>query len=238
MNIKKIIVSAAAVIMLSAVPLLTPVSASAETITLWEAEVCEIGDEMLTSSDGEYGYYVDSTLNIAVIGGYNGSATTVNVPASIDGYPVIGIRNGAFYQNTSITRVVIPEGIEFVGSDFQGNNDGAFEGCTNLAYITLPDSLWHIGYDAFWGTGLRSVTIPENAVQISGGAFADCTALTTVRLPEGIYDINYRCFKGCTSLRSINNSVYGCKYLGRSVCGLYKPFLGCSPRVADNGRHS
>lgn len=204
MNIKKFIVSSAAAIMLSAVSLLTTMPASAETISLWGNAVCEIGNEMLTSSDGAYGYYVDSTLNIAVIGQYNGSDSVVNVPAEIDRYPVIGILNGAFYQNTSITRVVIPEGIEFVGADSQGNRTGAFEGCSNLAYITLPDSLWHIGYRAFTGTGLRSVTLPENVFQIASEAFADCTALTTVRLPEGIYDINEMCFKGCTSLRSVN----------------------------------
>lgn len=206
MNIRKSIVSvvAAAAVFFAAVPLSGNMSASAETINLWGAEVCEIGDEMLTSSDGEYGYYVDSTLNIAVIGQYNGSGTVVNIPAALDGYPVIGILNGAFYQNTSITRAVIPEGIEFVGASYQSNRTGAFEGCTNLSYITLPDSLWHIGYRAFAGTGLRSVTLPESVFQIASEAFADCTALTTVRLPEGIYDITDRCFKGCTSLRSIN----------------------------------
>lgn len=204
MNIKKFIVSAAAAIMLSAVPLLTSISASAETIKISESVVCEIGNEMLTSSDGVYGYYVDSKLNIAVIGQYSGSDSVVNIPAEIDGYPVIGILNGAFYQNTSITRAVIPEGIEFVGASYQSNINGAFEGCTNLSYITFPDSLWHIGYCAFKGTGLRSVTLPDSVFQIAGEAFADCTALTAVRLPEGIYDISDRCFKGCTSLRSIN----------------------------------
>lgn len=204
MNIKKSIVSvvAAAAVFFAAIPLSAPMYASAETVYILNTPVCELGSQSLCSEDGAYKYYVDETQNVAVISQYNGADSVVNIPEEIDGYRVLGIANGAFTNNRTITSVVIPEGVEFVGTEsWEGNSTnftGAFQACTNLTSVTLPDSLWHIGINAFLGTGLRSVTVPENVSYIGGSAFACCTSLTNVRLPEGITCITDNCFMDCT----------------------------------------
>lgn len=222
MNIKKSIVSVvAAAVFFAAIPLSAPMYASAETVYICDTPVCELGSQSLCSEDGAYQYYVDETQNAAVIGQYNGADSVVNVPAEIDGYPVIGILNGAFANNRTITSVVIPEGVEFVGTEsWEGNSTnftGAFQACTNLTSVTLPDSLWHIGINAFLATGLRSVTVPENVSYIGGSAFAGCTSLTNVRLPEGITCITDNCFMDCTSLQTIKlpstvTDIFGCAF--------------------------
>ena len=57
----------------------------------------------------------------------------------------------------------------------------AFEGCTALISITIPDSVTSIGNGAFNGcSSLESVTIPDSVTSIGYGAFGDCTSLKTV----------------------------------------------------------
>lgn len=61
-----------------------------------------------------------------------------------------------------------------------------------------------IGEDAFNGcTGLTSVTIPEGVTSIGNDAFADCSALTTVTLPKGVKKMP-DAFLNCTGITTIN----------------------------------
>lgn len=56
----------------------------------------------------------------------------------------------------------------------------AFEDCSNLMSITLPNSLKTIGRYAFYlCTGLTNITIPYNVVSIAVEAFGECHALTS-----------------------------------------------------------
>ena len=52
--------------------------------------------------------------------------------------------------------------------------DSAFEGCTNIFDIKLPDSLTSIGNNAFKGTSnLETIYIPPNVTSIGSNAFTD-----------------------------------------------------------------
>jgi len=55
----------------------------------------------------------------------------------------------------------------------------AFEYCSSLTSITIPNSVTRIEHDAFNGTGLTSVTIPDSVTSIEHGAF-NGTGLTSV----------------------------------------------------------
>lgn len=128
---------------------------------------------------------------------YSGSATTVDIPSYIDGYPVKEISSSAFANNTSVTTVNIPNTITTIGGS-------AFKGCTSLKNITIPDSVTSIASSTFQGcTALTSITIPNTVTSIGANAFENCTKLKNVQLPNKLTKMGYYAFKGCSSLTSI-----------------------------------
>jgi hypothetical protein len=65
----------------------------------------------------------------------------------------------------------IPSGVTEIGP-------GAFEGCTGLTGVTIPDSVSDIDDNAFLECGLTSVTLPAGVNQVGEAAFGDCINLT------------------------------------------------------------
>ena len=103
----------------------------------------------------------------------------------------------AFDDCSSLTNVIIPEGVTSIGSD-------AFFGCTGLISVTIPDSVTQIGDAAFRDcTGLTSVTIPNSVTSISDFAFDGCTGLTSVTIPSSVTSIEWGAFSGCTGLTNV-----------------------------------
>ena len=60
----------------------------------------------------------------------------------------------------------------------------AFQQCTGLTAVTIPNSVTSIGIHAFFGcTGLPAVTIPSSVTSFGNGAFQGCTGFTSVTIP-------------------------------------------------------
>ena len=77
--------------------------------------------------------------------------TSVTVPTSLDGKPVIAIADEAFKGNTELTTVTVKSGVRDIGAS-------AFEDCTALSKITLPDTIIHIGEKAIYNTAYYNNT--------------------------------------------------------------------------------
>ena len=61
-----------------------------------------------------------------------------------------------------------------------------------------------IGYDAFNGcTELTSVTIPDSITRIESRAFYDCASLETIAIPASVTEIYWQAFYNCTSLKEV-----------------------------------
>ena len=87
-------------------------------------------------------------------------------------------------------------------------NDSAFEGCTSLSSVTIPDGVTAIENYTFCGcTGLKSVTIPDSVKNIGGYAFEDCASLTELTISAELTDIGARAFYGCDKLSVDGNIV-------------------------------
>lgn len=91
---------------------------------------------------------------------------------------------------------IIPDGITRIGDD-------AFDECTGLKSITIPNSVTSIGINAFWGTGLESIIIPNSITSIGNYAFLECINLTSITIPESVTEMGYGVFEYCTGLESV-----------------------------------
>ena len=114
--------------------------------------------------------------------------------------------------DADITTATIPETIEVIGRTFAVTSIGgeAFQDCSSLTSITIPNSVTSIGYNAFRGcSSLTSITIPNSITEINSGIFANCSSLTSITIPNSITSIGSDAFYYCTSLASITipNSV-------------------------------
>lgn len=60
-------------------------------------------------------------------------------------------------------------------------SEGAFEGCTGITEIELPDTIRYIHPGTFSGcSGLRKIDLPESVRFVEKNAFTDCASLETV----------------------------------------------------------
>lgn len=98
----------------------------------------------------------------------------------------------------NIKTVIVNYGVTHIG-------DYAFNACTNLCSVTLPESVTSIGHNAFYRCdSLTSIILPESVSSIGEAAFRGCKALTAVNIPTSITSIENYTFDNCESLATIN----------------------------------
>jgi len=127
------------------------------------------------------------------ITGYTGTNVAINIPDTINSYPVTAIGHDAFaggfgfeIQSVTMTTNIIDIG------------ENAFMFCIVLTNLNLPNALQNIESYALYGCyRLPSVTIPDNVTNIGNYAFLFCTNLTHVTLGASITSIGADAFFGC-----------------------------------------
>ena len=76
--------------------------------------------------------------------------------------------------------------------------------CCSLKTIILPNSITHIGDEAFLGCGdLVHISLSQNLIHIGNSAFELCGELTKIDLPLGLVHLGSRAFFGCKNISSI-----------------------------------
>ena len=134
------------------------------------------GNAIVASAEtsGDFEYSVDVDSGNVKITKYIGSGGSVDIPATIDGKPVTSIGWGAFQLCSGITSITIPNSVISI-------EDGAFQNCSGLTSITIPSSVTSIANSAFWNcSGLTSITIPSSVTSIGVNVFYGCSGLTDI----------------------------------------------------------
>ena len=143
----------------------------------------------------------------------------VVIPSTLAGKTVTAISEGAFFKNTEITSVVIPDTVESIGIY-------AFSDCSALTSITFGSGLWRVAPFAFdntpWlasqtdefvtiGDGVliayngtsRTPVIPDN-VRHLGGAFAGDPNIRSLTLGKGVLTISDMALSFCNELAEVS----------------------------------
>ena len=123
----------------------------------------------------------------------------IYLPTYLGGFRVTTIGEGAFSKISSeqVNKIVVPEGITVVQNSAFAESSGieivvegeisfvgekAFLGCTGLSDIKLGGGIDTISAEAFEGSGLQVLKLPQSVKVIDENAFSECSALKIVIL--------------------------------------------------------
>ena len=87
---------------------------------------------------------------VCEITGYKGRQTELTIPSEIDGNKVVAIQTAAFQGCSLLKSVTLPEGLTRIDQD-------AFKDCSSLTFVSLPSTVASAGDGAFCGLAQGSV---------------------------------------------------------------------------------
>ena len=129
--------------------------------------------------------YADSAIKVA---NDDGVIIRYNWENNKTGVYVTWLGNSKYDNSIKYSgNIVIPESVEYEGVSYPVTSIGeaAFNNCSNLESVTIPNSVTKIGDDAFAAcTDLTSVSIPQGVTKIGFCAFEHCPDLT-IHAPKG-----------------------------------------------------
>lgn len=143
----------------------------------------------------DFEFILNNTAVVVI--SYKGTAADVTIPSRYKGKPVTVIDPVAFYNNSAVTSVTIPDSVTAIP-------DYAFGFCSQLTNISIPNSVTFIGFSAFNScTSLKSITLPSSLSTIQSYAFYNCGNLETIRIPVSVTSIGNYAFDVCPSLMTV-----------------------------------
>jgi hypothetical protein len=129
-----------------------------------------------------------------------GSCDYVNIPATHNGLPVVGIDSSAFYNHAEIKTLTIPDTVTSIG--FQ-----SFCNCSGIENLVIPNSVTLIDGEAFRDcSGLRNVQMSVALETLGENSFSGCPFLKAIELPFTLTSIGYSAFENCYSLADVRIS--------------------------------
>ena len=151
--------------------------------------------------DGIYYNIVTKAKTAEVTEGDNEYSGDVTIPETITVdnvvHNVTSIGDYAFEECSSLTSITIPNSVTSIGEE-------AFRECSGLTSFTIPNSVTSIGEAAFYRcTSLTSITIPNSVTSIGEWAFSGCGGLTSITIPNSVTSIRSGAFSRCNEIENV-----------------------------------
>ena len=108
------------------------------------------------------------------------------IPSVISGKRVVELGAKVFSGYSDVPGVVIPEGVERIGSE-------AFS-CCDCENFSFPESLREIGEEAFNLCDIKNPVLPQGLRAIGKRAFYESGSLEVIRIPKGVEEIGEAAF--------------------------------------------
>lgn len=108
------------------------------------------------------------------------------------------IEYDAFWSCKNLVIKKLPSALTYIGGS-------AFRETPSItASLTIPTGVTEIAGDAFNGSGLSGVVLPDGLTTIGNSVFVNCTSLKSAKLPKNITRIPNYTFQHCKSLENID----------------------------------
>ena len=177
--------------------------------------VTTIGESAFSGSPGLTSIEIPSTVTTIGKNAFWGCSNLTSVINNSDAYAIDMFVNSPV-SDLTIGGTIVPD---FMARDIGvweslkrltltdkviASGEHAFDGCTGLISVKIPNTVITIGSNAFKScVGLTSVGLPGSVTTICNKAFYGCTGLTSVAIPNSVTTIGESAFWGCTGLNSI-----------------------------------
>ena len=161
------------------------------------AQLEEWGTAFNGAAGGSTNYTLTGTLilpsTLKLISGRipAGMTGTINIP---QGCEITGIST---FEDSHCTALVLPEGMKII-------YHRAFHNSEIRGEVRIPSTVTKIEANAFDGTKMSHLILPENIMEIEHSAFAHNQRLQgTIRIPKKIVRVSENCFAECPMLTGI-----------------------------------
>lgn len=177
-----------------------PLQASAAE-TIDSGDCGEDGSEVMWKIDKDGTLTISGKGSMSSTSGYNRykwGNSEISIKKIVVEDGVTSIARSAFDDCSTLTEVSMPESITRIGSC-------AFQDCEALTNIDIPNSVTSIGTYSFENCkSITDIVIPNGVANIEDWTFHGCTALTNITIPDSVTNIGKHAFRDCISLTDVS----------------------------------
>lgn len=173
--------------------------------------------KLVKTADGSVFYNNDGEILFVK---HLGTETELTLPANLNGQGY-DIHSYAFYNNSTLEKVVIPDGVTEIGRHAFDNcsalkkvtigngvkiiNSRAFLSCKKLTEVSFGNSIEEIGLEAFFECQrLEEIQLKDGVRIIGEGAFGECGQLKKVSIGKGLQEIGAEAFFNCVRFTELH----------------------------------